>query len=111
MELMVVVAVVGILSAVVVPTFLGSKTTAEAGASIGEAVGLAKECALHMASGGIGQNPDPGRCVVTEGGTFAATWSPSINAALVCLGSRATSAVRQATINVDTSGGMTCTFS
>ena len=45
---MVVVAIVGVLSAVALPQFLGVKDKAEAGASIGEQVGLAKECSTAI---------------------------------------------------------------
>ena len=43
-ELMIVIVVVGVLSAVALPQFLGVKDKAEAGSEIGEFVGLAKEC-------------------------------------------------------------------
>ena len=43
-ELMIVIVVVGVLSAVALPNFLGVKVKAEAGAEIGQFVGLAKEC-------------------------------------------------------------------
>jgi type IV pilus assembly protein PilA len=109
-ELMIVVAVVGLLAAVIIPTFLAARTTAQAGAQIGETVGLAKECALFIASGGVGPNPDALRCVATTGGTFTATWSPVMQGQLVCLGIQSTQGVSQATINVDINGTMTCTF-
>ena len=56
-ELMIVVAIVGILSAVALPNFLGARAAAEAGARIGEAVGIGKECATYVASGGVGTAP------------------------------------------------------
>jgi len=56
-ELMIVVAIVGILSAVAIPQFLGARAAAAAGAAIGEAIGLAKECATFVASGGVGIAP------------------------------------------------------
>jgi type IV pilus assembly protein PilA len=43
-ELMIVIVVVGVLSSVALPQFLGVKEKAEAGSEIGEFVGLAKEC-------------------------------------------------------------------
>merc|ERR1712100_168904 len=43
-ELMIVIVVVGVLSSVALPQFLGVKDKAEAGSEIGEFVGLAKEC-------------------------------------------------------------------
>ena len=41
---MIVIVVVGVLSSVALPQFLGVKDKAEAGSEIGEFVGLAKEC-------------------------------------------------------------------
>ena len=43
-ELMVVIVIVGILSAVALPKFLGLKDTAKLNTQLGEASGLAKEC-------------------------------------------------------------------
>ncbi len=56
-ELMIVVAIVGILSAVALPNFLGARAAADAGAKVGEALGLAKECSTFIASGGVGVQP------------------------------------------------------
>lgn len=47
-ELMVVVAVVGVLSAVALPQFLGLRAKAGLGAEIGEHIGLAKECSTSI---------------------------------------------------------------
>ena len=41
-ELMIVVAIIGVLSAVAIPQFLGVRDRAAAGAKVGELVGLAK---------------------------------------------------------------------
>ena len=43
-ELMIVIVIVGILSAVALPQFLGVRDRADAGAVVGSMVGLAKEC-------------------------------------------------------------------
>jgi type IV pilus assembly protein PilA len=47
-ELMVVVGIVGVLSAVALPQFLGAKEKADLGAQINEATALAKECATML---------------------------------------------------------------
>jgi type IV pilus assembly protein PilA len=74
-ELMIVVAVVGILSAVALPRYLAARAAAGAGASIAEQVGLAKECATFVSSGGVGQAPTAGGgCSVATGGVY-----PTIN--------------------------------
>ena len=49
-ELMIVIVIVGVLSAVALPNFLGTKEKATAGATIGSTVGLAKQCSLNAIS-------------------------------------------------------------
>ena len=51
-ELMVVVVIVGILSATALPQFLGLKDKAKANTQIGEASGLAKECSAAILTEG-----------------------------------------------------------
>jgi len=51
-ELMVVIVIVGILSAVALPKFLGLKAKAAINTQIGEASGLAKECATAIIADG-----------------------------------------------------------
>ncbi len=106
-ELMIVVAIVGILSAVAIPQFLGARTSADAGAKIGEIVGLAKECAVYAASGGVGQPPSTS--CTTSGGTFSRSWSATV-AGLTCLG-QTNAGASQASIGVSSTGAMTCTLS
>jgi type IV pilus assembly protein PilA len=50
-ELMIVIVIVGILSAVALPNFIGQKNKAEAGALIGSMVGFTKECATNVITG------------------------------------------------------------
>ena len=47
-ELMIVVAVVGILSAVALPRYLAARAAAGAGSAIAENVALAKECGIFL---------------------------------------------------------------
>lgn len=54
-ELMIVIVIVGILSAVALPKFLGVKDKAKINTQIGEASGLAKECAAAV----ISESPYP----------------------------------------------------
>jgi type IV pilus assembly protein PilA len=51
-ELMVVIVIVGILSAVALPKFMGLKAKAKINTQIGEASGLAKECATAIIADG-----------------------------------------------------------
>ena len=52
-ELMIVVAIIGLLSAVALPQFLNARSRADAKSKVGEAVGLAKECAVFDAEADI----------------------------------------------------------
>ncbi len=113
-ELMIVVAVVGILSAVALPRFLGARAAAAAGAAIGQQIGFAKECAVFISSGGVGQAPPTtaGACATAASGTsgaFVATWSPSVSG-IRCINVTA-GAGTQATISVAFDGALTCTVS
>ena len=111
-ELMIVVAIVGILSAVAIPQFLGARSAAAAGSAIGETVGLAKECAVYVVSGGVGSLPTStrGTCVTT-GATYTATWATSVSG-LNCLDASAgTVGKTGASITVSSTGQMTCALS
>ncbi|MEB3243141.1 MAG: prepilin-type N-terminal cleavage/methylation domain-containing protein [Cyanobacteriota bacterium] len=110
-ELMVVVAIIGVLAAVAIPRYLGARDQATAAARIGEQVGLAKECATFVASQ-VGEAPMDGTtatCTAATGGTFTATWDNSITN-VKCVGITDGSGT-QAIITVDTEGGMTCAVS
>ena len=77
-ELMIVVAIVGILSAVALPNFLQARNAAEAGAKVGEVVGIAKECATFVASGGVGAAPTQAGVTCANaaaGGTVSGTFT------------------------------------
>ncbi len=105
-ELMVVVAIIGVLAAVAIPRYLGARDQATAAARIGEQVGLAKECATFVASQ-VGEAPAD--CSVASGGEYTATWDNDITN-VKCVGVTDGSG-NQAVITVDTEGGMTCVVS
>jgi type IV pilus assembly protein PilA len=111
-ELMIVVAVVGILSAVALPRYLAARAAAGAGSAIAENVALAKECSTYHASGGVGQMPTVSGCSST-GGSFVASWSQFGNqtvAGLRCLTATHAGAI-QAVITVSGNGALTCAMS
>jgi type IV pilus assembly protein PilA len=106
-ELMIVVAILGLLSAVVLPQLLGVRSAGDAGAKIGEIVGLSKECSAYITSGGVGTAIT--NCPTT-GATFSRSWSGTV-ANLNCLGvTNGTTGRSTATITVSSVGVMTCAF-
>jgi type IV pilus assembly protein PilA len=115
-ELMIVVAVVGILSAVALPRYLAARAAAGAGAAIAENVALAKECATFTASGGVGVNPNSAVCSQVAGtvvaGTYTANWSAfgQTVAGVRCL-DQTTAGASSAVITVRGNGALSCAFS
>ncbi len=113
-ELMIVVAIVGILSAVALPNFLGARAAASAGAAVGEGLGLAKECATFLASGGVGVAPAGITCATGADGTVTRTFTAGA-AGVRCLTATSTTADDTATITITGTGtnigAMSCAFS
>jgi len=107
------VAIIGLLAGVALPQYLNARAAADGGAKIGESVGLAKECAVFIASGGVGVLPaartgDP-TCVTTGNTIYTRSWGGTVGG-LTCLGNtRAASS--KSTITVATDGTMTCALS
>jgi len=91
LELMIVAAIVGILSAVAVPQYLNARTRAAAAARIGEAIGLAKECAIanlsriHATPAGAS-----GVCNGENDISFPVTWGGGAAPGVACLTTVAT---------------------
>lgn len=113
-ELMVVVAVVGLLSAVVVPTYLNARSAAAAGAVVGEAIGFAKMCATAAASD-VDTGITTGSTNVTvacstAGGTVSVTFAAGASG-IQCLADTSAAADNSATITISDAGVTTCLFS
>lgn len=107
-ELMIVVAVIGILSAVALPQFLGARTAAAAGAAVGELIGQSKECATFKASSGVGAAPSVGgvSCASSGSQTFSRGWGATA-AGIRCLGTVGSSG-SIATVTVASDGALSC---
>ena len=107
-ELMIVVAVIGILSAVALPQFLSARTAAAAGATVGELIGLAKECAV-LAASDIGTQPSGVTCD-SAGGTITRTFTSGA-AGIKCLSATSASTNGTVKVTIAADGGLTCGFS
>jgi len=111
-ELMIVVAIVGILAAVGIPKFMDVRDNADAGAKVGEVVGIAKECAVFVAAGGLGTPPESTLATCgTTGASFSRSWSSTKIVGLKCLTAASTENQTTVTVDVATDGGMSCSFS
>ena len=117
-ELMIVVAIIGLLVAVALPKFLSARDGADVGAKVGEAVGLAKECSVWVASSGVGTAPVSSRnnldttpCTLDADTPFTRTWLRGVEN-VKCLDTKSTNADRKVTVTVEAQTGvMKCAFS
>lgn len=112
---MVVVAIIGALSAVVIPQYLRSRTAADAAVIISETLSLAKQCAVGSKSGltQIVNQPSNGAARACDGQAVrrinSRSWSGDATG-VKCLGVTAASTDRQVRIRVATDGDLTCQF-
>ena len=120
-ELMIVVAIIGILSAVALPQFLGLRDRSELQAFVGEALGLAKECAVGQITNVKSGTATKGNTVVSPADTCNGTGAVTLTvtgtkavAGVKCLtgaNSISTATQKTATINVAADGVTTCVWS
>ena len=112
-ELMVVVAIIGVLAAVGIPAYLNARNSADAQAKIGDISGRAKECATFVASGGVGTAPTTGTpaCSTGSNTVYSASWTGDVSG-LRCLDANSSSSSKSASITVAAlTGAMSCSFS
>ena len=115
-ELMIVVAIIGLLSAVALPQFMSARDRADAQSKVGELVGISKECAVFNAEGNPVQTTvtAPGGGVIMCGGAPASVVTLSSRAwkagvpGVMCLGSTVLAANTHAVITIQAGGGMGC---
>ena len=114
-ELMIVVAIIGLLSAVALPQFLGARDKADSKSKIGEAIGLAKECATFQ----VEADPTTTAVRTPSGGTVICGGTvPAIQAissqiwastqTVTCLGVTLAPTSRRVAITISTAGVLTC---
>lgn len=128
-ELMIVIVIVGILSATALPNFLNTRSKAEAGSLIGTMTGFAKECATNAIMGDTSSLSGlPSTITVTAAGsgTVCSTGATIANTTAFTAGEvvgircgvnssgvaqQATSASVTCTLTVDEDGGITGAWS
>ena len=111
-ELMIVVAIIGLLSAVALPQFLSTRDRADAKAKVGELVGLSKECGTFNAEADMTSSTIAGPVnTVTCGGSSPAsvtlsskTWRVSL--AIDCVGTTLTA--KRTKIEITSVGRLVC---
>ncbi len=115
-ELMIVVAIIGILSAVALPQYLNVRNKSDAKTKIAEAVGFANECAsLQIEADSVGTTvQNPGGTAVTCGGTLTAqtidskAYTAITGQTYNCLGTTIGATNVRVRLSVSTAGVVTC---
>ena len=116
-ELMIVVGIVGVLTAAALPLFLQARNAAMAGAIIDNQIGLAKECAVWIASGRIGNQPST-KCETSDSSGFSMfeySWGGipgfgPVKSGLRCL-EQSNAGGTYVKVSVSSSGELDCTIS
>ena len=117
-EVVIVAAIAGVLGAVAIPQFLGTKDRAEARASVAEAVGLAKECATLYTEGVDAPVLNPGAATLgtfvtcgpttTAGVVINSATFPSVTAVIDCAATQLAVNTNRASLSISTTGVIDC---
>ena len=114
-ELMIVVAIIGLLSAVALPQFLGARDKADSKSKIGEVIGLAKECATFQIEADATATAvrTPTGTSISCGGTVPAAQAITSQAwaavqTVNCLGGTVAPTNRRVAISISDRGVMSC---
>ena len=109
-ELMIVVAILGILAAVALPNSIQARSAAKIGSRISEAVSFAKACAIYQSTGVGNQPTNTAGTPATDGvsmscpsdadGSVVATWGTARAAGVSCLSASTLLTSSRATITV-----------
>ena len=113
-ELMIVVAIIGILSSVAIPQYLNVRNRADSKTKIAEALGFAKECATFNAEADASLTPvtNPGGAAVSCGGATPSqiiitskAWTTAQS--VTCFGTALT-ATKSVAVMITAAGVVTC---
>lgn len=122
-ELMIVMAILGILTVVALPTYQQARSAALIGTLVGELVSYAKACAVINASG-VGETPMPptvtperGGVQITQGcsgesqgAALQASWGTARASGIPCYESRSLITSSKAIITISNASELSCTF-
>lgn len=115
-EVMIVVAIVGVLSALAVPQYLRARSRAQAAAVIGQALGIAKECATGQISGllQVVRNPTTGLDMMCDGVTppnpkiITVTWEGDATGVKCLTDEVSSDSEKSAQFRIVENGGIEC---
>jgi type IV pilus assembly protein PilA len=115
-EPIIVAAIIGLLATLAWPHFWATRVTLEAGVRVGEAIGIARECASYVASTGAGQllttlpsKDGTHTCDRWGGAVVSGTWALGAGG-VRCLDATSTDQSTHALITIASSGDMRCAF-
>lgn len=112
-ELLVVIAVICLYTAVALPSYIKARNRSEAGTAVSELTGLAKNCAMANASKLEEIVNINGVSVTCNGAAVTISGRPFLGQVdgMICLGTTAVTGATVAYVVVSSSGSLSCSFS